>query len=695
LKKVLVVIASSPRNLLLHLVRRIHASETSGLILLATLVGIGAALGAVAFRWLIASAQSLFFGGSERFLGFLGLYRVLPVPAAGGLLVGLLTYYLAREAKGHGVPEVMLAVTTMGGRIRSRVAAVKSLASAICIGSGGSAGREGPIVQIGSALGSTLGQVLRLPESRIRLLVACGAAGGISATFNAPIAGVIFALEVILREFTAGSFGFVVFSSVVAAAISRATLGDHPSFTVPAYRLVSPWELPLYAALGLLAAGVSLLFVKTLYGVEDIFDRWRLREYLKPVVGGLLVGVVGVVFPQVFGVGYGPGPLGPGPGPLDLVLVGGLNLELAAGLVFLKIVATSLTIGSGGSGGVFAPSLFIGAMLGCTFGGIVHRLWPAVTAGAGAYALVGMGALFAGAARAPITSVLILFEMTGDYRIILPLMTAVVTSSLASQRLSRETIYTLKIRRRGIDLERRPAVDLLDTVTVAEVMTTDFATVKAELPVGELTDLLLASGQLGLPVVDGEGKLMGIVTLSDIERSAVSGDSDRTVADIATPSVVTCFPDQTLREALEQLRGRDVGRIPVVDRLDPRRLVGVLRREDIVGAYARLLHEHTALRDASQRFRLSVPGLVTLRVQIPEGSQVAGVPVRGLALPADSLLITVRRGVRTMIPRGETVLAPGDIAVALVSPSQADSLRRLLTDSTPVCPRPGNTRLPE
>jgi CIC family chloride channel protein len=686
---------SSPHNLLVGVVRRIHASETSGLIVLATVVGVGAGLGAVAFRWLIATAQGLFFGGSERFLGFLGPYRVIPVPAAGGLLVGLLTYFLAREARGHGVPEVMLAVATLGGRIRSRVAVVKTVASAICIGSGGSAGREGPIVQIGSALGSTLGQVLRLPGSRIRLLVACGAAGGISATFNAPIAGVIFALEVILREFSAGPFGFVVFSSVTAAAISRATLGNRPSFTVPAYSLMSAWELPLYVLLGLLAAGVGVLFVKALYGIEDAFDRWRLREYLKPVVGGLLVGAVGVRFPEVFSVGYGPPPVGTGPGPLDLVLLGRLGLGLAAALVFLKILATSLTIGSGGSGGVFAPSLLIGAALGGTFGHVVNYFWPGITAGPGAYALVGMGALFAGAARAPITSVLILFEMTGDYRIILPLMVAVVTSSLIAQRLGKETIYTLKIRRRGVDLDKRHVVDLLDTVTVGEVMTSDFSTVGADMPVEELTDLLLASGQHGLPVTDAAGKLMGIVTLSDIQRSAISGDTELTAADIATLSVITCFPDQTVREALGQLGGRDVGRLPVVDRLDEERVVGVVRRENVVAAYARLLHEQTSVRDASQRLRLSVPGLVTVRVQIPEGAQVVGLSVQDIPTPPDSLLVTIRRGARAMIPHGATVLAPGDIVTALSSPSQADRLRSVLSETTASRTAPSEAALPE
>ncbi len=670
---------SPRRNLILALIRRFHTSETSALIFLAIVVGIGAGLGAVLFRWMIATAQVLFFGGSSRFLAFLGPYRVIPVPALGGLLVGLLTYYLAREAKGHGVPEVMLAVATMGGRIRPRVAAVKSLASAICIGSGGSAGREGPIVQIGSALGSTLGQLLRLPDNRIRLLVACGAAGGISATFNAPIAGVLFALEVILGEFAASSFGFVVFSSVTAAAISRSILGDRPSFTVPAYNLVSAWELPLYLLLGLLAAALSLVFVKTLYALEDVFDHWRFREYLKPVAGGLLIGLLGVEFPQVFGVGYGPQPLSPGLGPLDLVLLARLGLGLAAALAILKILATSLTIGSGGSGGVFAPSLYIGAMMGGAFGQITHRLLPGITAGSGAYALVGMGAVFAGAARAPITAVLILFEMTGDYRIILPMMIAVVTAALVSQRLSRDTIYTLKIRRRGIDLQQPQFADLLDSVTVGEVMSTDFDAVRADMPITDLMKHLLDTGHHGVPIVDEKNRLIGIVTLSDLQRAASDNASEQNVIDIATLSPVTCFPDQSIREALEQLRGREVGRIPVVDRVDPNHLLGVLRRENVIAAYSRLLNERSALYSASERLRLSIPGLRTLEVRIPPNAPAVGRPLSEFHIPEGCLLVAIQRGDRIVIPRGGTVLQDGDVVVAIAPPERAADVRQVLT----------------
>jgi CIC family chloride channel protein len=655
-------------GLLAAALRRANVSEASKLILLAIIVGVGSGLGAVAFRWLIEAGQFVFFHRLAAFFAFLGPYRVVPVPAAGGLVVGLLTYTVARQVVGGGVPEVILAVASFGGRIRGLVGLMRSVASAVCIASGGSAGREGPIIQIGSSFGSALAQMLRLPESRIRLLVACGAAGGVAATFNVPIAGALFALEVILQEYAASSFGFVVFSSVTAAAVSRWIQGNQISFQVPAYELVSLVEFPLYVALGVLAGGVAFVFVTARYGAGDVFDRWHVREYIKPVAGGLVIGLLGVFYPQVFGIGYGVQPLG-GPSPLDSALLGRFALGLTAMLVLMKIVATSVTLGSGGSGGVFAPSLFIGAMLGATFGSIAHGLWPGLTAGAGAYALVGMGAVFAGAARAPITSIIILFEMTADHRIILPLMIAVVTSSLLMQLLTRDTIYTLKIRRRGIEPQRHPAIDLLDTVTVGEVMVRESPVVPADMPVRNLARVLLETGHRGAPVVDANGKLVGIVTLSDIQRSAV-GEEARVAGDVA---------DETVREA--QLKGRDVGQLPVVDRLDPTRVMGVLERTDVIAAYARLLHERANIAQECDRLRISVPGFATVEAPISPGSPADGRQVQDLNLPPNSLLVTVRRGASVIVPRGETQLVAGDVVTALVDPAQQADLEMLLSGS--------------
>lgn len=554
------------------------ASELLRGIVLVVLVGLASGMGAVIFRWMISGFQALFFDGGGSLLGFMGRYYVIIIPVLGGLLVGSLIYFFAREAKGHGVPEVMLAVAATGGRIRSRVAVIKTLASSICIGSGGSVGREGPIVQIGSSVGSTLGQWFKLSEEWIKLLVACGAAGGIAATFNAPIAGIFFALELILRRLSLRDFIFVGLSSVVATTLARAFLGDSPSFThIPQYAWAGPWEIPFYIALGVIAAFVALAFVRVLYKCEDLFNSWRFREYLKPAFGGLAIGLMGLFYPYLFGVGYEG---------MELAILGGLGLGALIAMGLLKILATSLTIGSGGSGGIFAPSLFMGAMLGTAFGYGMHTLFPTITAEPGAYGLVGMAAVFGGAAYAPLTAILILFEMTRDYLIIVPLILAVVTSTLIARRLSRESIYTMKVKRRGIEIIEGE-FDPLQLVTVGEIMTRDFPTISPELPITKLAAKLERTGHHGFPVIDEEGRLYGCVTLSDVEEAIKRGIPDLKVRDIATRNPLTVYPDERVHDALEKLGDTDVGRIPVVDRRDPTRLLGVLRRHDIVRAYTK------------------------------------------------------------------------------------------------------------
>lgn len=553
-----------------------RTSELTRGIILIILVGLASGLGAVLFRWMISGFTTVFFDGGETAFSFLGKYYVIILPALGGLLVGLIIHFLAREAKGHGVPEVMLAVAAHGGRIRSRVAAIKALASSICIGSGGSAGREGPIVQIGSSVGSAVGQWFRLPEDWVRLLVACGAAGGISATFNAPIAGVFFGLELILRRFTPRNFIFVGLSSIIAAAISYAFWGNSPTFThIPEYAWSSGWELPLYVLLGVAAAFIARGFIIALYRSEDLFNTLRFPEYLKPALGGLAVGLIGLFYPHLFGVGYEG---------VESAILGDFAVGLLIVLCLLKIVATSFTIGSGGSGGVFAPSLFIGVMLGEAFGRGANALFPTVATDPGAFGLVGMGAVFAAAAHAPITAILIIFEMTRDYPIILPLMLAIVTSTYIARRLSRESIYTLKMRRKGVRIIEGE-MDPLQFVTVGEVMTRNFPTVSTEMPIIELSRKLEKSGHHGFPVTDEEGQFYGVVTVSDVEEGLKKENPDLKVSDIATRNPVTTYPDQSVHDILLRLGTVDVGRIPVVARDDPLKLLGVLRRHDIIRAY--------------------------------------------------------------------------------------------------------------
>jgi CIC family chloride channel protein len=574
---------------------RIRSNELVAGLTLSVVVGAIAGLGAVAFRWLISTFQALFFSNGAEYLGFLGQYHVILIPAAGGLIVGLLVYFGAREAKGHGVPEVMEAVAVKGGRIRSRVAVVKALASSICIGSGGSVGREGPIVQIGSSFGSTVGQWLRLSDDWVRTLVACGAAGGISATFNTPIGGVFFAMEIILGRFLTPRFGFVVISSVVADFVAHIFLGSQPSFDIIPYSMVSYWELLPYVLLGVLAALAATAFIRVLYKSEDLFDAWKFPEFLKPVIGGIGIGLIGLYSYDLFGVGYGD-VFWVSTMSVNQALLGEIALQSLLILLLLKIVATSLTLGSGGSGGVFAPSLFIGAMLGGALGTVAHQFFPALTATSGAYALVGMAAVFAGATRAPITAIIMLFEMTRDYNIILPLMIAVVISTVISRSLNRETIYTLKLVRRGVDLHQLDQASPLREVTVGKAMTRGFPTVQPKMPVSELLTKLRDTGHHGFPVVDKYDNLVGMVTMSDIEAVMAKGDvSDLTVGDIASKSMVVAYPDEYVHDVFVRLGTREVGRIPVVDRNKPERLLGVLQRQDVLIAYA------TAIRRRPRR----------------------------------------------------------------------------------------------
>jgi CIC family chloride channel protein len=445
-----------------------------GLLAIALVVGAGSGLGAVAFRYLIyfvtwLATGHVQFGQQGRVpsahLPWLGLAFFIVIPVIGGLIYGPLIYKYAREARGHGVPEVMIAVADEGGRIRPQVAAVKSVASAICIGVGGSVGREGPIVQIGSALASSLGQWVKMPENRLRILVACGAAGGIAATFNAPITGVFFGVEIILRELSVEAVFTVMLSAMVADLVSRQFLGDAPFLSgLPAG--ISLHHLTTYlliAGLAVIAALIGLSFAKVLYATEDLCDRlWKNRpEWARPAVGGILLGLLLLALPQMYGVGY----------PVLYKAVGGsyalwFLIILAAG----KIIACSLTIGIGGSGGVFAPSLFIGATSGMAFGEITrHAIGPAAGQPA-LYAVVAMGAVFASAARAPLTAVASVVEMTGDFTLTLPVMLAVAIATATSRGLSYGTIYTTKLLRRGIDIDRTPSADPFEDLTAADAM---------------------------------------------------------------------------------------------------------------------------------------------------------------------------------------------------------------------------------
>jgi CIC family chloride channel protein len=644
----------------------------------AILVGVGAGIGAIIFRELISAFDWIFFDQlADNALGFLDEWRVVIIPAAGGLFVGPLIYFFAREAKGHGVPEVMLAVERQGGRIRPRVAVIKSLASALTIGSGGSVGREGPIVQIAATIGSTIGQLARLSDENVRLLVAAGAAGGVAATFNAPIAGVFFALEVILRHFNVRNFSVVVLSSVVASAIGHARFGDDPAFRIPNYELESAFEFPLYALLGILAALVATLFVWFLYKSEDIFDRATVPQWTKAALGGIGVGFLGLLYVDLFSVGYGSGPSA---SAIPSALVGQRPVDVLIALAGLKILATSVTIGSGGSGGVFAPSLFIGAMVGGAFGEVVNDIWPGATAPSGAYAMVGMAAVFAGAARAPITSIIILFEMTRDYSIILPLMTAVVVATVAAQIIRRDSIYTLKLRRRGIDIGERREEHILGNIPVGNAMSRDFEVVRDDMPATDLLRVFSEHPAIdgGLPVVDADRRLVGIVTSSDMEKALDQDLSQLTVADFCAKSPVYAFPDQTLDDAMRRMSGQSLRQLPVVSRGDTSVLLGMLRRRDVFAAYGTAASKRPGRR-LHPLAGLEAYGTEVVEVSLKRGFPAVGKALKDIDLPAESIIVSIiRRGV-AIIPRGDVELRPRDRLVIVSLPEARDDvLRRIV-----------------
>jgi len=665
--------------------RRWLRGSAGGMGPMALFIGAGAGLGAIAFRYLILWFTRVFSGHDDFSaagrvahpgLPWLGVFFVVLAPVVGGLIYGPLIHFFAREARGHGVPEVMLAVAEKGGRIRPQVAVIKSLASALCIGAGGSVGREGPIVQIGSALGSTVGQWLKVPESRLRVLVACGAAGGISATFNAPIAGVFFALELILQDFAADSFAVVVLSSVTAAVIGRAAFGSRPFLNLPAFQLTGYHEYLLYAGLGIIAAVVGVLFIRVLYGTEDLVDRlWRGPEWLRPGVGGIALGLLLLALPQMYGVGYP-------------VLQDGVRGQYLIGflllLVVAKMAATSLTIAIGGSGGVFAPSLFIGAMLGTGYGEVLQKVLPGATAAPGAYGLVGMGAVFAAAARAPITAVIIIFELTGDYAIILPLMFAIVLSSGLSSVLSRDTIYTLKLRRRGIEIMRGRSANLMQILSVSEAMQPLPAPVPPETPLSELIDRMAGDRAATLPVLDPEGGLLGVVTLSEVEAAMRDNALDMRAEDLLQESPVA-HPDQPLEAALGQLASVDGAGIPVVTRKGGRP-VGWLSHPDVLQAYSRRLQnavQEVATRPGAARSEI-VAGLRDYRVvdlELTSDAPPAGRLVREVDWPPASLVLAVARGSETSVVSGSTRLQKGDRLTILVPAQSADGLDEWIATS--------------
>ena len=643
----------------LALFKRFQLTEHTFMIIIAIVIGVLAGFAAIGIRALILWISELSFTGTGSYLENIlntSWYWILIVPIIGGLIVGPIIYFFAPEAKGHGVPEVMQAILLKGGAIRPRVAFVKTITSAITIGTGGSVGREGPIIQIGSSLGSMVGQFFRVPSRRLKTLVGCGAAAGIAAAFNAPIAGALFAVEIILMDFAVAQFSPIVISSVMATVISRSFEGDFAAFIVPKYELISPYEIGFYFILGALSGVVSYLFIKALYSSEEYFDdKLKIPEYLKPALGGLGVGIIALAFPQVMGVGYDS---------INNALYGNMIWYIALALVFAKILATAVTLGSGGSGGIFAPSLFMGAMLGYFFGSFVHQYFPDITATPGAYALVAMGGLVAGTTRAPITAIIIVFELTNDYHIILPLMITCIISTILSARFSRESIYTLKLVLRNIGLKEGIETNVMESILVEDVYSKEFETINATDNFSQVVNKVIQGKEFDYPVITGDGKILGIISLGDIKDYLFEKDSLQNLliaSDIANTTFDTITPGDNCGIVLEKLRYSRYEGLPVIEDKDSNKIIGFIRRKEILDAY------HKAIE--RKEITSSLASSISMKDEEPQVHFMEGYSINEIASPKSfigksirELNIRARYGVdvlsiKTKEKRGEKIKA--------------------------------------
>ena len=653
-----------PRPSIVGTVSAWLGSNRLGLVVMALVVGAGAALGAAVFRWMVFGATWLVTGHNQfgqqghaasLHLPGLGIWFVLLVPVVGGLIYGPLVQRFAREARGHGVPEVMVAVAEDGGRIRPQVTFVKAIASAITIGVGGSVGREGPIVQIGAALASTLGQMVRMSESRLRIIVACGAAGGIAATFNAPLTGLFFGFEIVLREFSLDALVATGLAAVTGDVISRAIFGSAPFFTgIPHGLTVTNDTTYLLMAVLALAAGLIGIGFKTfLYWLEDVVDElWKGRpEWARPAVGGVALGGLLVAVPQMYGVGY----------PVMNDAVGG-HVVLGLIILFLlcKVLATSLTLSIGGSGGVFAPSLFIGAMTGMAFGTLADDAFGSAIGPPALYAVVAMGGVFAAAAQAPLTAIASVAEMTGNFTLTLPIMLTCGIAAAVSKAISYGSVYTTKLLRRGIDIERPRPANALQTLTVADVMQTVLRSNGAEAP-------RLASDRRS------DGTAVAERHWESLAGAAVVAEDPQEV-----------FGDETLEQALRQLTLYGRAGLPVLSQ-DREHLRGWITRANVLQALARSVQfsgpsiERGAVtadfgaddpEAAAHRPSAPLGGYEIVEITIAADSPALGREVREIAWPPGCLVVAVSENHELAAPVPDTRLTAGE-RVILLAPTAA------------------------
>ncbi len=573
--------------------KRYEIRQQVTLYVLAAITGAVSGVVAVIFRYSVYALTNV-FSNVPRQVGFLGW---ILVPILGSAVSSFLTTRYAPEASGHGVPEVMEAYVLEGGNIRARVPIVKTISAAFTIGSGGSCGREGPIAQIGSGTGSALAQMFRLGKLETRTLVVCGLASGIAATFSAPLGGALFGIEVLVGELSAISVIPVILASVISVAVANGLFGEEAgSFVAPQLGLGSYTELLFYFLMGLALGVVSKIWVKILYATEAFFKNLKTTEYAKPVIGGALLGLLAawvVVLESIFNYHgvftgrspYVPAVMGSGYGFINAAMLGGVPILALVTFGVLKMFATAFSIGSGGSGGVFAPTLFVGAGLGGALGLVLNSLAPEIAPHPTAYALVGMAAMFAGAAHVPVTCIVMTMEMTGDYALILPLMIAVSSSYIVGSAVMEESIYTEKLRLRGINVKKGLYIDALRSVKVKQVMTTNPTTLSPDMTAEEALHMLTLTHHTKFPVVDSEGRIVGTVIAEALEERCDQNGCAYRVKDLMDTDFLVVDLDTPMDEVLHRMMERKEGHAVVLDPRDRTKMIGFLTKTDVFRAY--------------------------------------------------------------------------------------------------------------
>jgi CIC family chloride channel protein len=653
------------------------------MLALAGITGITTGAAAAALILAVRTVEELAFGEAVT------TAELLLVPAAGALLVALIARY-APEVLGSGIVTTMETLVLRTGRFRRRTPLATILASSIAIGTGAAGGREAPMVLTGGSIGSIVGRVFGVDDEQVRSLVAAGAAAAIGASFNAPIGGMLFAIEVIVGGLRSRSLQVIVVSSVAGSVVARQLVGEGLIYRPRiAYTLNDPRELVLHLLVGLAAATVAVLLLRLEpLALRSTAGLRRRFGVVAPLVAGMLaVGAIAALVPEVLGSGENLPPINGVREPVQQLIDGGYGVgwtavTTIAVLLVAKFGATMATVASRTAVGQFAPTLFLGAAVGALVGTIAATLVPDVGIQPGAYALVGMAATYGAAARAPLTSVLIVFELSGDYGLVLPLMLAVGVATFLSDRASDHSVYTGPLADRGIVYAEPDDVDLLQTVQVHEVQTSTHPTVHPDLPLPELRRRFAAGRTHGMAVV-ADDRLVGVVTLTDLARAeGLLADGIRPpesirVSDLMTSDVVTTRPDDEVFRALRRMSSIDAGRIPVVTSAG--RYTGMLRRGDVVAAYSMALARSQRRQADEDRARLrDLTGLRFVELRVASGSSVAGRPVAEVTWPPSTVLTSIRRGGEVLVPKGDTVLRIDDEVVALAPTSVLDEMRALL-----------------